>query len=288
MGLLCMLVGCGDSKRDAIGTTEVRIETTEGDIVVRLYDDTPLHRDNFIANVRAGRYDGILFNRIVPEMVIQAGDTSLLLGEVTSRSGTVAGRHDAGLRSDAAGDAGAAVASSSVVDGVPAEIVYPRHFHKQGALAAAREADSINPSRLSSPLQWYIVTGKKYSGAELRELQGLLYEGRVSALFESLQRRHSAELDSLRAADRAAWQRLLNDLQVEAENSVAANPPQPFTDAQKQVYAKVGGAPHLDGGYTVFGEVVEGMPIALRIGRTPVDAHERPRRPVGIKRIVVE
>ena len=276
MGLLCMLVGCGESKRDAIGTTEVRIETTEGDIVVRLYDDTPLHRDNFIANVRAGRYDGILFNRIVPEMVIQAGDTSLLLGEVTSRSGT------------AAGGAGAAVASSSVVDGVPAEIVYPRHFHKQGALAAAREADSINPSRLSSPLQWYIVTGKKYSGAELRELQGLLYEGRVSALFESLQRRHSAELDSLRAADRAAWQRLLNDLQVDAENSVAANPPLPFTDAQKQVYAKVGGAPHLDGGYTVFGEVVEGMPIALRIGRTPVDAHERPRRPVGIKRIVVE
>ena len=273
MGLLCMLVGCGDSKRDAIGTTEVRIETTEGDIVVRLYDDTPLHRDNFIANVRAGRYDGILFNRIVPDMVVQAGDTSLLLDEKRT------GKHDA--HKSAADD------RATEEGGVPAEIVYPRHFHKQGALAAAREADSINPARVSSPLQWYIVTGKKYSGAELRELQGLLYEGRVTALFERLQRQRSAEIDSLRAADRDAWQQLLNALQVEAENAVAANPPQPFTDTQKQAYAKVGGAPHLDGEYTVFGEVVEGMPIALRIGRTPVDAHERPRRQVGIKRVVV-
>lgn len=263
ISLVAVVTGCSDSKRDAIGRTEVLIETSEGDIVVRLYDDTPLHRDNYIRNAREGLYDNLLFNRIVPDMVIQAGDTSLHVD-----------RHGEGVKEPAS-------------DWLDAEIVYPRHFHKQGALAAAREPDSINPGRRSSHLQWYIVTGKKYTAVELRELHATLYEARVAALFETLQRQHAAELDSLKAADRAAQQQMLNALQTEAENSVAANPPLPFSDAQKQTYAKVGGAPHLDGEYTVFGEVVEGMPIALRIGRTPVDGKERPRKAVYIKRVKV-
>ena len=265
-----LLTGCHDSKRDAIGQTEVLIETSEGDIVVRLYDDTPLHRDNFIKNVEAGIYDGILFNRIVPDMVIQAGDTSLRIQEdktpLPNRGGDGEG-------------------ASSII---PAEILYPRHFHKQGALAAAREPDSINPGRASSALQWYIVTGKKQTSAELAELQALLYEGKVAARFEALQRAHAEELATLKATDHAAHQELLNSLQVQAEEELAKNPPAPFTDVQKQTYARLGGAPHLDGEYTVFGEVVEGMPIALRIGRTPVDAKEHPRRPVHIKRISIK
>jgi len=265
-----LLMSCHDSKRDAIGQTEVLIETSEGDIVVRLYDDTPLHRDNFIKNVEAGIYDGILFNRIVPDMVIQAGDTSLRIQEdktpLPNRGGDGEG-------------------ASSII---PAEILYPRHFHKQGALAAAREPDSINPGRASSALQWYIVTGKKQTSAELAELQALLYEGKVAARFEALQRAHAEELATLKATDHAAHQELLNCLQVQAEEELAKNPPAPFTDVQKQTYARLGGAPHLDGEYTVFGEVVEGMPIALRIGRTPVDAKEHPRRPVHIKRISIK
>ena len=245
-----LLLACSDSKRDAIGKTEVHIETTEGDIVVRLYDDTPLHRDNFIRNVEAHAYDDIPFHRIVSEMVIQAGGTTKAT--------------------------------------VPAEIVYPRHFHKQGALAAAREPDSINPARASNALQWYIVTGKKQSSAELAELQALLYEGKVTALFDRLQRQHADELQRLKATDHAAHQDLLNRLQVEAEETVAAHPPLPFSDMQKQTYARTGGAPHLDGDYTVFGEVVEGLPIALRIGRTPVDAKEHPRRDVRIRRVWVK
>ena len=171
---------------------------------------------------------------------------------------------------------------------IPPEILYPRHFHKQGALAAAREPDSINPGRLSSPLQWYIVTGKKQTSAELSELQALLYEAKVAARFEQLQREHADELARLKATDRAAQQELFSRLQVEAEQAVAKNPPQPFTELQRQTYARIGGAPHLDGEYTVFGEVVDGMPIALRIGRTPVDAHEHPRRAVSIKRITIK
>ena len=256
-------MACGNSKRDAIGKTEVVIETSEGDIVVRLYDDTPLHRDNFIKNVKDGLYDGLLFNRIVPEMVIQAGDTSLHIDRQTS-----------GVKEPAS-------------DWLDAEIVYPRHFHKQGALAAAREPDSINPNRKSSHLQWYIVTGKKYTPVELRELNATLYESHVASLFESLQLKHKREIDSLQGQDRAAQQQLLNDLQVEAEKAVAANPPLPYSEAQKQIYGKAGGAPHLDGEYTVFGEVVDGMPVALRIGRTPTDARERPRKAVYIKHISI-
>jgi peptidylprolyl isomerase len=264
--LLCSLTACKD-KFAAIGSTEVLIETSEGDIRLRLYDDTPLHRDNFIKNAEAGAYDGILFNRIVPDMVIQAGDTTLKV------------------------DAHRKAKDDTVKPSphtIPAEIVYPRHFHKQGALAMAREPDSINPGRASSDLQWYIVTGKKQSYADLAELQVLLYEGKVQTLFERLQKEHAEELEHLRITDHDAQQRLLNHLLVEAEETMAATPPRSFTDVQKQTYARVGGAPHLDGEYTVFGEVVEGMPVALRIGRTPVDAKEHPRKPVSIRRVIIK
>lgn len=241
-----LLTSCHDNRRDAIGQTEVLIETTEGDIVVRLYDDTPLHRDNFIRQAEAGRFDGIPFNRIVPEMVIQAG----VMGEEAPT--------------------------------VPAEIVYPRHFHKQGALAAAREADSINPGRASSALHWYIVTGRTYSAAQLSELHATLYEARIAALFEQLQRTHATELETLKSSDRAAQQELLNRLQVEAEEATAKNPPRPFSEAQKQTYANIGGAPHLDGEYTVFGEVVEGLDIVKAIDWVDTDPSDRPLTDVRI------
>lgn len=282
--LILVLTACHDSRRDAIGQTEVLIETTEGDIVVRLYDDTPIHRDNFIRNVQAGIYDGILFNRIVPDMVIQTGDTTLRLGNVEGKQGSEKGskedRKKVGKHTQDA-------ESKDAPGLLPAEIVYPRHFHKQGALAAAREPDSINPGRKSSALQWYIVTGKKYTSGELAELQATLYDAKVAARFELLQRQHAEELALLKATNHDAHQQLLNELQVQAEEELAATPPPPFNDAQKQAYSRNGGAPHLDNEYTVFGEVVDGLPIALRIGRTPVDARERPRRAVGIKRVVV-
>ena len=280
--ILPFLISCSDKKRDAIGQTEVLIETSEGDIVVRLYDDTPVHRDNFIRNAEAGIYDGLLFNRIVPEMVIQSGDTALKAHSLPS------GRREAGAEESKGNEALPPTGGAGRGAALPPEIIYPRHFHKQGALAAAREPDSINPGRRSSPLQWYIVTGKKQTSAELSELTALLYEAKVAARFEQLQREHAAELERLRTSDRAAQQDLYSRLQIEAENYVAKNPPAPFTDLQRQTYARIGGAPHLDGEYTVFGEVVEGMPIALRIGRTPVDARERPRRAVYVKRITVK
>ena len=223
--LILVLAACHDSRRDAIGLTEVLIETTEGDIVVRLYDDTPIHRDNFIRNVQAGVYDGILFNRIVPDMVIQAGDTTLKLGSGIGKTGSEESSEKVGNPTQKA-------EHEEPAELLPPEIIYPRHFHKQGALAAAREPDSINPGRQSSALQWYIVTGKKYTSGELAELQATLYDAKVAARFDLLQRQHAEELAQLKATNHDAHQRLLNDLQVQAEEELAAAPPPPFSTAR--------------------------------------------------------
>ena len=266
---LCFLLAvcflsCSDSKRDAIGKTEVVIETSLGDITVRLYDDTPLHRDNFIKLAKAGVYDGVLFNRIVKDMCIQAGDPSL-------RS------------SDAA-----PMPEMDYDYTIPAEIIYPKYFHKQGALAMAHEPDSVNPEHASSSTQWYIVTGEKQTSTQLAELQALLYQAKVEARFTALQKEHADELARLATTDHAAQQALFSKLEKQAEDELAKNPPAPFNAVQKQVYATKGGAPHLDGDYTVFGEVVDGLPVALRIGRTPTDAAEHPRKEIVVKRIIIK
>ena len=147
------LIACSDKKRDAIGHTEVVMETSMGNITLRLYDDTPLHRDNFVRLARMGAYDGIVWNRIVDQSTIQSGDPNL--------------RADGGKPS---------IDPSWAEKTIKAEIRYPRHFHKPGALAMARQPDDINPDRESSATQFYIVTGKVYSVMKLAELHQFMVE----------------------------------------------------------------------------------------------------------------
>lgn len=128
--------------------TLVLIETDKGKIKVRLYDDTPLHRDNFIKNVKEGVYEGVLFHRVIKQFMVQAGDLN-----------SVDAPMDKPLGED------------TVSYMIPAEIVYPAHFHKRGALCAARSGDEVNPEKASSPTQFYIVTGKFYTSMELDKLE---------------------------------------------------------------------------------------------------------------------
>lgn len=218
-----VMAGCSDKKRDAIGHTEVVMETSMGKITLRLYDDTPLHRDNFVRMARAGAYDGILWNRIVEQSTIQSGDPTL--------------RADGGKP---------AVDPALGEKTIKAEIHYPRHFHKPGALAMARQPDDINPNRESSATQFYIVTGKVYTTGKLAEL-------------------HQFMMDT---------------------DTLHTIPPIPAP--LKEVYTTRGGAPHLDGGYTVFGEVVDGMKVVEAIGKVPTDEHERPLKPVVLKRVTIK
>lgn len=258
------LCACGPQKKKSMEETEVLIETSMGDIKVRLYDDTPKHRDNFIKLARAGAYDNIVFHRIVRGFMIQTGDPRL----------------------KAAG-APLAVDTAAYNYTLPAEILYPRHFHKKGALAAARMGDDVNPGKESSGTQFYIVTGKTYTPGTLMELYSAIYQNRVDERCEELSRGHLKEMYLMRRKGEAEKLQALKDsLLRQAENEVAARPPLPFNEAQKQAYTTVGGAPHLDGEYTVFGEVVEGMGVAEAIEKVRT-SKERPLQEVVVRKVTV-
>ena len=126
----------------------VLIDTDKGKIKVKLYDDTPLHRDNFIKNVKDGVYEGVLFHRVIKQFMVQAGDLNSVNAPMDKPLG-----------------------EDSLDYTIPAEIVYPAHFHKRGALCAARSADEVNPERASSPTQFYIVTGKFFTSMELDKME---------------------------------------------------------------------------------------------------------------------
>lgn len=195
-----------DRKRD------VALETSKGTIVLRLSNETPLHRDNFLRLVKSGYYDGLLFHRVIRNFMIQAGDPD-------SRNAK---------KGQALGNGGPKYT-------VPAEF-RPDLFHKKGVLAAARLGDGQNPKKESSGSQFYIVQGKRFTDAGLDSVETYRLKRKLPA-------------------------------------------------AHRQAYKTVGGTPHLDGNYTVFGEVVEGLYVVDRIAegstsRTPPD------RPVQDVRII--
>ena len=187
----------------------IKFKTTEGTIKVRLYAETPKHRDNFVKLVEAGFYEGVLFHRVIADFMIQAGDPD---------------SKNANLK--------ASLGSGDVGYSIPAEFVYPKYYHKKGALAAAREGDDTNPEKASSGCQFYIVKGKVFTNAELNAL--------------------------------------------EQKRSIK------FTNEQRNDYTTIGGTPHLDGNYTVFGEVIEGLEIVTNISRVKTGELDRPLENVRI------
>ena len=197
-----------DRKRD------VELVTTEGTIILRLYDSTPLHRDNFLRLVKSHYYDSVLFHRVIKNFMIQAGDP----------------------------DSKRAAAHQPLGNGgpnytVPAEF-RPTIFHKKGVLAAAREGDDVNPQRASSGSQFYIVQGKKFTDAGLDSVQTFRLKGRK------------------------------------------------IPEDQREVYKTIGGTPHLDQAYTIFGEVVQGLDVVDKIAAVPTSKGEDRDRPLNDVRII--
>ena len=244
--------------------TKLKIETSAGDIVVKLYNETPQHRDNFLKLAGQGIYDGTLFHRVIKEFMVQAGDPASKDAPQGARLGT--------------GDVGYTI---------PAEIVWPRYFHKRGALAAARQGDEVNPRKESSGCQFYIVTGKLYNDSTLKAMERQLNEVRVAKAFEVLARQHMTEIFKMRkAGDNKGLMALEDSLESEARKQTAGNEFR-FTPEQKQAYTTVGGAPHLDGEYTVFGEVVEGMDVVDKIQQAETDRADRPKQDIIIRKVSV-
>lgn len=199
---------------------EVLLETTDGNIRIALYNETPVHRDNFIMLVQQQLYDSLLFHRTIPDFMIQTGDT----------------------------DSKHALPEAELGEGspdytLPAEIRLPGLYHKRGAVAAAREGDDVNPEWRSSSSQFYIVYGRQFSDTELD--------------------RYAERLDTLTQGKTK------------------------MTEEMRETYRDKGGTPHLDGTYTVFGEVTDGMDVVERIQKTVTDANDRPLKDIRILRATV-
>lgn len=242
----------------------VEIQTSLGDITVVLYGDTPIHQKNFLKLVKEGYYDGVLFHRVINEFMVQTGDPN----SKNAPAGKMLGEGDPGYT-------------------LEAEFVYPRHFHKRGALAAARTGDQINPERRSSGSQFYIVTGKAFNEKQLAQMEKQMRQMQQQAIFDSLAREHKDTLMALRRnRDQAGLQKLQEELVAITTQEAAKNPAK-FTDEQRTAYSTVGGTPHLDGQYTVFGEVVKGMDVVEKIEKAETLPGDRPKEDIKIIKMSV-
>lgn len=209
-----LLLSCKESKPTVV------LETTMGNIELQLYDETPLHRDNFLSLVKEGAYDSLLFHRVIKDFMIQSGDPD----SKNAQAGAFLGEGDRPYK-------------------VPAEFRLEEGiFHRRGVLAAARENDDVNPERASSAMQFYIVWGRVFDD------EGI-----------------------------AAQQE-----RIEASGGPAISP------ERREVYQSVGGTPHLDGAYTVFGEVVKGLEVVDAIQNVETDGNDRPCEDVRILRAYVK
>lgn len=242
----------------------VLMRTTKGDITLRLYDDTPKHTANFLKLAKEGFYNGTLFHRVINDFMIQGGDPD-------SRTATP----------------GQSLGMGDMPYTVPAEFVYPKHFHKRGALAAARQGDEVNPEKASSGSQFYIVTGKVYTPGQLDQMERRMQHAKMQEIFDSLSQKYRDSIMTLRRnRDRAGLQQLQDSLIAQTEK-IAAEHPVKFTPEQREAYTTVGGTPHLDGGYTVYGEVIDGMDVVDSIQKVETDRGDRPKEDVKVLEVKV-
>jgi len=236
----------------------VLISTKYGDMVVKLYDETPKHRDNFLKLAKEKYYDGTLFHRIINQFMIQGGDPD-------SRKAT---------QGQLLGDGGPGY-------DIPAEF-NPALIHKKGAIAAAREGDEVNPQKASSGSQFYIVQGKVFTDPELTQLeQKINQRNKMKILDKLLQNPENAarraRLTEYRAKnDSIDYMNEINEMIPTVDAEFAKTKSFKFTDQQRKIYTTIGGAPFLDGSYTVFGEVIKGMDVLDKIAAVSTDKNNRP------------
>ena len=233
-----------------------------GDIFVRLYDETPLHRDNFLKLVKDGYYDGTLFHRVIKNFMIQGGDPD----SKGAPAGKMLGMGGPSYTIEA-----------EIKEGL---------FHKRGALAAARQGDELNPERRSSGSQFYIVWGDVYKEGQLRQFSKQLRMQKVQNVFNALAAEHRSEIMQMRRdRDRAGLQNLQETLAAEAEKRVGDVG---LSDEQIKIYSTLGGTPHLDGQYTVFGEVEDGLDVVEMIQNSPTGRADRPVDDIEMRMTIID
>ena len=259
--LLCVICILGfKSFKDPLGQeapTKVKFVTTHGEIILKLYDETPLHRDNFVKIVRDSVLHGVLFHRVIEEFMIQGGDTD----SKNAQPGDTLGNADLPYT-------------------VAAEI-RPDLFHKKGVLAAAR---GNTPDRVSSSTQFYIVQGKILNDSLLDRAETRI-NGWLAEYYVKREPEHQAKLDSLKTA--IDQEDMDTFAKLNAEFEALAKDYEGFEiyripEAHREVYRTLGGTPHLDQNYTVFGEVISGLSVVDAIAGVDTDSRDRPLRDVRI------
>ncbi len=240
--------------------TTVIMHTSLGDVTLKLYNETPLHRDNFIKLVKEGTYNGLLFHRVIKDFMVQGGD-------VTSKDAPM-------NKSLGAGDLGYTV---------PAEFVYPKYFHKKGALCAARTGDEVNPERASSASQFYIVTGKKYTEGEFKQMEKQLENRLKQSIFARLQTENKAKIMQLYRNGEKEELAILRDTLVGKTELEAEKRKEEACLPAELRYRSVGGVPFLDNQYTVYGEVVDGIEVVDAIQKVKTNKQDRPLENIVIK-----
>ena len=254
--LLIGLSSCSIFTKEKSNEQRVLIETEFGDITIKLYNETPLHRDNFIKLAKEGTLNETLFHRVIKDFMIQGGDPD----SKNAKKGVMLGNGGPGYK-------------------IPAEF-NDKLFHKKGALAAAREGDNVNPKKESSGSQFYIVYGKKYSPAELTNFEKQVNYGKLQNFTKTYLDKNpdiKNRLDSLKLVGNPTRLRDYATKIQEKINLEFANGSEfKYSPEQTEAYTTIGGTPHLDGGYTVFGEIESGMEVVEKIISVETDRNNRP------------
>lgn len=257
-----VFVSCGKQNDNM-----VEISTPYGTMRAVLYDDTPIHKKNFLRLVEAGEYDSLLFHRVIRGFMIQGGDPKSRHADRNTKLGV-----------------------SEIGEPIPSEIVYPKYFHKRGALAAARKPDSVNPEKMSSGSQFYIVQGAVYDSVALDNVELEFNNVMRRDVFYEVQPYYQ---DSLIYYQEHGMAIELSELQLRIMAKVQELAEQKglfkFTPEVREVYQTVGGTPQLDGKYTVFGEVVDGFEVLDSIAETMTERpSDRPIEDIWMTIKVVE
>jgi cyclophilin family peptidyl-prolyl cis-trans isomerase len=257
--LLVSIISCGTNGKST-GEKIVLIKTEFGDIKVKLFDDTPKHRDNMIKLVSEGFYDDLLFHRVINHFMIQGGDPN-------SRNA----QPDIQLGSGGPGYT------------IPAEI-NPKYFHKKGALAAARLGGPRNPQKESSGSQFYIVQGRVFRPGELDTLEINNNKQRKDLLMrEQFQAVNNQLIDFQQKNNKEGFDKLVAEINMKVDSLFDARPKYIISPELRQAYTTIGGYPSLDGEYTVFGEVVEGLDVIDKIAAVQTNPANRPLQDIKMK-----
>lgn len=244
----------------------VVLETNYGNITVKLFPETKKHSQNFLKLVNSGFYNGLLFHRVIAGFMIQGGDPT----SKNAASGVVLGSGGTGYR-------------------IPSEILFPKYYHKKGALAAARESDQVNPLRASSGCQFYIVQGKTFTDLELdsiEQVKTLKFRDKILNIILKAKEREIIEFHKYH--ENIKLKLLQDSILAEVKAQMKTHPAFHFTAQQRNDYKTIGGAPHLDDEYTLFGQVINGMDIVDKISNATTDENDRPLQNIRILKAYIK